>query len=124
MRKVVLQVQSFAEGKGFYFALALILLSALVLRTLYLEADAPLGITKSQDFSTDPFQYVYFAKNLIDHSESNPLQDPRFSQWEKSSQNLVALAVFSLSGTGRAAGNLVGVGFNLLPILLVRKGVV
>jgi tetratricopeptide (TPR) repeat protein len=116
---LVKKVIAVVSGRGFYLILGSVLVVAIVLRTLFLSADPPAGITKSQDFSTDPFQYVYFAKNSVDHGVSNPYHDPRFSQWEKSTQNLLAWVVYSVAGTGRVQGNMVGVIFNLLSILLL-----
>ncbi len=119
MEKLIKKIDAAVSGKSFYLILGVILLIALVFRVTYLDADPPMGITKSQDFSTDPFQYVYFAKNTVDQGTANPYNDPRFSQWEKSSQNLLALIVFNLFGTGRAQGNVVGVIFNLASIWLL-----
>ena len=123
MEKLVKKIDAVVSGKSFYLILGIILLVALVFRTVYLSADPPMGITKSQDFSTDPFQYVYFAKNSVEQGVSNPYHDPRFSQWEKSTQNLMAWGVFSIAGTGREQGNLVGVIFNLLSILLLALAI-
>ncbi len=119
MKRIVETIDAAVAGKRFFLLLGIILLCGLTLRVAYIEADPPIGITKSQDFSTDPFQYVYFAKNSVDHGTANPYHDPRFAQWEKSSENLVALVVFNIFGTGRAEGNLVAVIFNLASILLL-----
>lgn len=123
MGEAIKRIDAVVSGKSFYPILGIILLIALVFRTLYLDADPPMGFTKSQDFSTDPFQYVYFAKNSVDHGAANPYNDPRFTQWEKSTQNLLAVIVYALAGTGRAQGNIVGVIFNLLSILLLSLAI-
>ncbi len=112
-----------AEGKFFFLVLIVILLGGLVLRTVYLDADPPIGITNSQDFSTDPFSYVYFAKNKIDIGNANPYNDQRWILYEKSTQTLAALIVYSIFGTGRAAGNLVGVLLNFAAILLLALAI-
>jgi tetratricopeptide (TPR) repeat protein len=95
----------------------------LFFRVLFLPADAPTRITRSQDFSTDPPQYTYFAQNLVERGESNPYDDPRFGQWEYSSQNLLAIGVYAILGVGRAQGNLVAIIFNLLTILLLTLAI-
>ncbi len=119
MRELVAKIDAVVSGRAFFLVLGIVLLCALAFRLAWLDADPPAGITRSQDFSTDPFQYNYFAKNSVDVGDSNPYDDPRFSQWEKSSQNFLALAVYSLFGTGRAAGNAVPVIFNLASIILL-----
>jgi hypothetical protein len=111
------------EGRSFYLILGLVLLIALVFRVVYLTADPPMGITRSQDFSTDPPQYMYFAENLVDHGNSNPYGDPSYSQWIQTSQNLLAVILFNIAGTGRAQGNAVGVIFNLASILLLALAI-
>ncbi len=116
-------VSSAVAGRGFYLILGVVLLIALVFRVVCLSADPPMGITKSQDFSTDPFQYVYFAENTVNHGTANPYDDPSYSQWKHTSQNLLALIVFNIAGTGRAQGNAVGVIFNLASILLLALAI-
>lgn len=119
MKELFAKIDAAASGKAFFLILGIILLCGMIFRVAYLDADPPAGITRSQDFSTDPFQYVYFAKNSVEVGNPNPYNDPRFTQWEKSSQNFLALAVFTLFGTGRAEGNAVAVIFNLASILLL-----
>lgn len=119
MKQIVEKIDAAAAGKKFFLLLGIILFCGLLLRMSYPSADPPLGITRSQDFSTDPFQYVYFAKNAVDHDNSNPYGDPRFAQWEKSTENAVARIVFAVAGTGRAEGNAVAVLFNLSAILVL-----
>ncbi|MGB5139918.1 MAG: tetratricopeptide repeat protein [Candidatus Zixiibacteriota bacterium] len=123
MKKVVDKIDAVVAGKAFFLLLGIILLCGLTFRVAYLDADPPAGITKSQDFSTDPPQYNYFAKNSVDHGSANPYGDPRFAQWQKSSQNFLALIVFNLFGTGRAAENGVAVVFNLAAILLLALAI-
>ncbi len=123
MRKLIKIVEGVASGRSFYLCLGIIILIGLIFRVLYLSADPPQGITKSQDFSTDPPQYTYFAHNLVSQGEANPYHDPRFSQWEYSSQNLLALGVYALFGTGRVPGNVVAVIFNLLSIWLLALAI-
>ena len=123
MKKVVDKIDAAVAGKFFFLLLGITLFCGLAFRVAYLEADPPAGITKSQDFSTDPPQYNYFAKNSVDRGNSNPYGDPRFAQWQKSSQNFVALIVFNLFGTGRAAENGVAVVFNLAAILLLALAI-
>jgi hypothetical protein len=117
------RIHRLAEGKFFFLLLIVILLGGLVLRTIYLDADPPIGITNSQDFSTDPFSYVYFAKNKIDTGNANPYNDQRWILYEKSTQTLAALIVYSIFGTGRAAGNLVGVLLNFAAILMLALAI-
>jgi tetratricopeptide (TPR) repeat protein len=119
LKKVLAKIDAVVAGKSFFLLLGIILFCGLLFRVAYIEADPPVGITKSQDFSTDPFQYVYFAKNSVDHGVANPYHDPRFAQWEKSSENFLALVVFNILGTGRAEGNSVAIIFNLASILLL-----
>lgn len=116
-------IHRLTEGKFFFLVLIAILLGGLVLRTIYLDADPPIGITSSQDFSTDPFSYVYFAKNKIDIGNANPYNDQRWVLYEKSTQTLAALIVYSIFGTGRAAGNLVGVLLNFAAILMLALAI-
>jgi len=116
-------VSATVAGRSFYLILGIILLIALVFRVVYLTADPPIGITRSQDFSTDPPQYMYFAENSVDHGISNPYGDPSYSQWAQTSQNLLAVIVFTIAGTGRAQGNAVGVIFNLASILLLALAI-
>ncbi|MCK4858189.1 MAG: hypothetical protein KAT58_09490 [candidate division Zixibacteria bacterium] len=117
------RIDSLLSGKRFYLILALILLCGIVPRILYLNADPPVGITRSQDFSTDPFAYVMFAKNKIAVGDANPYNDERWILYERSTQTVAGLVVYSIFGTGRAAGNLVGVILNLLAVLLVALGI-
>lgn len=119
MKKLIEKIDAVVEGRSFFLLLGIILFCGLILRVAYLDADPPVGITKSQDFSTDPFQYNYFAQNSVDQGNPNPYGDPRFAQWQSSSQNLLAWLVFTLFGTGRAEGNAVAVIFNLASILLL-----
>ena len=123
LRQMGDRISARAEGRSFYLILGIILLIALVFRVVYLTADPPMGITKSQDFSTDPPQYMYFAENSVDHGNSNPYGDPSYSQWVQTSQNLLAVIVFTIAGTGRAQGNAVGVIFNLASILLLTLAI-
>ncbi len=111
------------EGKRFYLVLAVVLLLGLIVRTVYLDADPPAGITRSQDFSTDPFAYTMFAKNKVDVGNANPYNDQRWILYERSTQTLAALAVYTFAGTGRAAGNLVAVLLNMLAITLIALGI-
>lgn len=110
-------------GRGFYWVLGMALLAALVFRVSYLSADPPIGITRSQDFSTDPFQYVYFAENSVDKGIANPYDDPSFGQWRHTSQHILALMLFNVVGTGRAEGNAVSVIFSLASILLLTLAI-
>ena len=110
------------EGKKFYIVLGALLLIGLVLRTLYLDADPPAGITRSQDFSTDPFAYTMFAKNKVDLGNANPFNDQRWILYERSTQTIAALLVYSVAGTGRAEGNFVAVLLNMLAITFVALG--
>lgn len=111
------------EGRKFLLALGLVLLLGLILRIAYLDADPPLGITRSQDFSTDPFSYNMFAENKVDYGDANPLSDQRWILYERSTQTLAALAVYTVAGTGRAAGNFVAVLLNLLAITFIALGI-
>lgn len=120
---VLNKVPGLLEGKKFLFALGLVLLLGLILRVAYLDADPPLGITRSQDFSTDPFSYNMFAENKVDYGNANPLNDQRWILYERSTQTLAALAVYTVAGTGRAAGNFVAVLLNLLAITLIALGI-
>ena len=70
MKKVVDKIDAVVAGKAFFLLLGIILLCGLTFRVAYLDADPPAGITKSQDFSTDPPQYNYFAKNSVDHGSA------------------------------------------------------
>jgi hypothetical protein len=115
-------VPQFAQGRWFYLILVAILLIGLILRTLFITADAPIGFTSSQDVSTDPFAYTYFAENKVDYGDANPLKDNRWVVYEKSTQTVVAYIVYSILGTGRAEGNLAAVLMNLCAILLVALG--
>ncbi|MFH2054572.1 MAG: hypothetical protein ABIJ61_01325 [bacterium] len=117
------QISSLITGWRFYLALLLIFILATFVRVIYLDADPPLGITISQDFSTDPFAYVYFAKNQVEFGDANPYDDPRWPTYEISTQNYVALAVYSICGTGRAAGNLVGSLMNLIALLFIALAI-
>ena len=117
------RVSATVAGRAFYLVLGVVLLIALMFRVVCLSADPPMGITRSQDFSTDPFQYVYFAENTVDHGTANPYNDPSYSQWKHTSQNLLALIVFNIAGTGRVQGNVVGVIFNLASILLLALAI-
>lgn len=117
------RIQRLTEGSSFYLLLVLIILGGLVLRTLFLSADPPIGITNSQDFSTDPFSYLYFAKNEVDQGDANPYNDDRWILYEKSTQTLAGLLVYSVLGTGRAEGNFVGVLLNMLAILMLALGI-
>ena len=123
LEQLVDGVSATVSGRAFYLILGVILLIALVFRVVCLSADPPMGITRSQDFSTDPFQYVYFAENAVNHGTANPYDDPSYSQWKHTSQNLLALIVFNIAGTGRAQGNAVGVIFNLASILLLALAI-
>ncbi len=116
-------LRGFASGRNFYLCLGIILIIGLFFRVLYLPADAPIGITKSQDFSTDPPQYTYFAHNLNQHGSWNPYDDPRFAQWEYTTQNIVATALYAVIGSGRAQGNLIAVLFNLISVLLLALAI-
>lgn len=113
------KIPSLAEGKRFYIILGAIFAVGLIARVLYLPADAPIGLTRSQDVSTDPFAYTYFAKNLIERGNANPFNDPRWIVYEKSTQTVAALIVYAILGTGRAQGNLTAVILNLLAIFFI-----
>jgi len=113
------KITSLADGKRFYIVLGAIFLVGLIMRVLYLPADTPVGFTRSQDVSTDPFAYTYFAKNLIERGDANPFNDPRWIVYEKSTQTVAALVVYAILGTGRAQGNLTAVILNLLAILFI-----
>jgi tetratricopeptide (TPR) repeat protein len=112
-----------AAGRQFYLLLGVIFVFALAFRVLYPTADPPVGITRSQDFSTDPFQYVYFAENSVDKGVANPYDDPSYGQWRHTSQNLVAILFFNVFGTGRAAGNAVSTIFSLSSLLLLALAI-
>lgn len=117
------RLKGIAAGRGFYIVLGVALLIGVVFRTLYLTADPPIGITRSQDFSTDPFQYVYFAENSVDKGIANPYDDPSYGQWRHTTQNILALVIFNLFGTGRAEGNAVSVIFSIASILLLALAI-
>jgi hypothetical protein len=119
LERLIKKLDVVVAGRTFYLILGIIVLIGLGFRVAYIDADPPMGITRSQDFSTDPFQYVYFAENSVAHGNSNPYHDPRFAQWEKSSENTLAWVVFNLLGTGRTQGNAVGVIFNLAAVWLL-----
>lgn len=123
MRELIRKIDAAVSGRGFFPILGIVILAGLILRVLFLSADAPSGFTRSQDFSTDPFQYVYFAKNSVEVGDSNPYDDPRFTGWEKSTMNLVSWLTFNVIGTGRAEGNAVAVIFNLASILLLALAI-
>jgi lysylphosphatidylglycerol synthetase-like protein (DUF2156 family) len=107
----------------FYLVLGMLLLVGIILRTAYLTADPPKGLTRSQDASTDPFAYTYFAENMIDFGDSNPFDDSRWIVYQKSTQTVAAYIVYSILGTGRAQGNLTSVILNLLAILFVALAI-
>ena len=116
-------LSKFVEGKKFYFVLGVVLLLGLIVRTVYLDADPPAGITRSQDFSTDPFAYTMFAKNSVDVGNANPYNDQRWILYERSTQTLAARIVYTFAGTGRSAGNLVAVLLNMLAITMIALGI-
>ena len=116
-------VSKIADGWKFAVILAVILIAGLGLRVAYISADAPVGFTRSQDVSTDPFAYTYFAKNKIDFGDANPFDDPRWIVYEKSTQTVASYIVYSILGTGRAQGNLTAGLLNLMAILLVALGI-
>ncbi len=120
---VLNRIPRLVEGKKFLLALGLVLLLGLILRIAYFDADPPLGITRSQDFSTDPFSYNMFAENKVDYGNANPLNDQRWILYERSTQTLAALSVYTVAGTGRAAGNFVAVLLNLLAITFIALGI-
>jgi len=107
-----------AEGRNFWISLAVILLIGLVFRVYHISADAPVGFTRSQDISTDPFAYTMFARNLIEFGTTTPLDDPRWVVWKKQIETVFALGVYAVLGTGRAEGNFVPVMMYLLSTLL------
>jgi tetratricopeptide (TPR) repeat protein len=117
------KLSSAVAGKAFYLVLGVVLLIGLVFRVVFLSADPPMGITRSQDFSTDPFQYVHFASNVVNYGEADPYNDPNYSHWRHTTQHILALVVFNIAGTGRAQGNAVGVIFNLASILLLALAI-
>lgn len=117
------RIPNLLEGKNFYILLAAIFVIGLIFRILYLPADAPVGFTRSQDVSTDPFAYTYFAKNLIETGNANPYDDPRWIVYEKSTQTVAAYIVYTILGTGRTQGNLTAVILNLLAILLIALAI-
>lgn len=117
------RISSLVTGWRFYLVLLLVFLLATFVRVIYLDADPPMGITISQDFSTDPFAYVYFAKNQVEFGDSNPYDDPRWPTYEISTQSYFALIVYSIFGTGRAAGNLVGSLLNLFALLFITLAI-
>jgi hypothetical protein len=117
------RVGTAVDGRAFFFVLGLVLLIALVFRVVWLSADPPMGITRSQDFSTDPFQYVHFAANTVNFGTADPYHDPSYSQWKHTSQHFLALIVFNIAGAGRVQGNVVGVIFNLASILLLALAI-
>lgn len=116
------RVSKLADGRRFYFILGVILVVGVLFRTINISADAPIGFTKSQDVSTDPFAYTYFAENAIDYGDANPFDDSRWIVYEKSTQTVAAYLVYSVLGTGRAQGNLTAAILNLLAILLISFG--
>ena len=120
--RILSRVTKLADGRGFYFILAATLVVGVLFRTINISADAPNGFTKSQDVSTDPFAYTYFAENAVDYGDANPFDDPRWIVYEKSTQTVAAYIVYSILGTGRAQGNLTAAILNLLAILLVALG--
>lgn len=125
-------VQKLATGRSripiprewkFYLVLGILLLVGIILRTAYLTADPPKRLTRSQDASTDPFAYTYFAENMVDFGDSNPFNDSRWIVYQKSTQTVAAYIVYSILGTGRAQGNLTSVILNLLAILFVALAI-
>lgn len=116
-------IQNFLDGKRFYIVLGVVILVGIFFRTFNITADAPKGFTLSQDVSTDPFAYTYFAENMIDYGDSNPFDDPRWIVYQKSTQTVAAYIVYQILGTGRAQGNLTAALLNLIAIVLLALGI-
>ncbi|MEK7775195.1 MAG: hypothetical protein AAB305_04855 [Candidatus Zixiibacteriota bacterium] len=107
-------------GQACIAALAIIL----VMRTIYLDADPPTGLSVSSDVHTDPAQYTHYARNYVLTGEANPFNDDRFAVFMKSSVNMLAIGVFKLFGVGLWQSNTVAVFYSfgaLLCLFLVLR---
>ncbi|MEZ5358778.1 MAG: hypothetical protein R3F48_08075 [Candidatus Zixiibacteriota bacterium] len=91
---------------------------AIGLRTLYLGADPPNGITFSQGIETDPPQYTIFARNDIQQGDWNPYHDNRYITYQFSLISLFSRIVYGVFGVGTAQADLTAVILSLLTMLM------
>ena len=99
--------------------LAIIVALSFSLRTLYLNADPPLGLSWSQGPFTDPPQYTTFARYKISWGEWNLFGDNRLVMLLKSATTLVSFLFFKILGVGRWQLNFIPVLLSIISIFIL-----
>lgn len=75
-----------------------------------------------QSLATDPYQYVFHARNKILSGEADPYDYPRWTVYEHSLTSLAAYIWFSIAGVSMKNANMVGVVLSLGGLLFLCLG--
>lgn len=99
--------------------LLMLIVAGIVLHFVNLDADAPIYFAgHGQSLSSDPPQYLYFARNNILFENPESFDNDRWQSFGTSIVNGLGYAVFSIFGISRFNANLAGLILMLLSILI------
>ncbi len=90
-----------------------------VLRSYYLEADPPPGLSTSTSVHTDPPLYTWFAKEYVKSGEFNPFHDSRIVVFIPTAVTGLGLVVFGAFGVGFWQQGTIALVFSIGALLLL-----
>jgi 4-amino-4-deoxy-L-arabinose transferase-like glycosyltransferase len=96
-----------------------VLAISIFMRVYLIDADPPLDPRQGQSLSTDPPQYIHYAANKVDFGTWDNETRTSYLWHHHNLYTPFAFGVFKILGAGLTQGNLIGVFFNILSLVLL-----
>ncbi len=107
----------------YYFLTVLIVIAGFAYWASDLTSDPPMYFSGSgQSLATDPYQYVYHARNEVLFGDWTMFDYARWTVYQHSLTSAMAFVVFSVAGVSLASANFIGLLLSMSGLVLLLLG--